>query len=390
MPHTNPFAKDPRNPYTKFSDIELSGHRNTLAYCVEHPETYADGTRLDESRARFAEATEEMERRGDVDTAVELWERLCAVPFVRGETQGYYTHSTAHLSPVHSDHLRNVYRMPDTAELEALVLSDGEETVYPPHDAQPEYDPSIPDLTPEQRAAVYFHEDKNPWSGDDRLYPITLTLISCGDYHGSDVDAANNRALDGTPGVDVREPNTGGQGSVFNVSTTVVGQMTSFENSQTTADWEREPSERRADALMWLESLVKQMEGLMEYGLLDEGTHSEFVDELAREAWDSWLESDVRGELEAIADKVLEFPYGVTGLGVFDGPDELVDALYAASGERLPVPTSLDGDDAVRVAYFEYEENEWTVSSLSEGATNGRHHEAVAHVARTVFGWNVP
>jgi hypothetical protein len=97
--HTNPFARDPRNPYSKFADVELRGHHNTVAYCVEHPETYADGTRLEESRVRLAEITEEMERRGDVDQAVTLWERLCAVPFVRGETQGEYLHSTRHLSP---------------------------------------------------------------------------------------------------------------------------------------------------------------------------------------------------------------------------------------------------------------------------------------------------
>jgi hypothetical protein len=351
--HTNPFAKDVTNPYARFSDTELSGHRDTLAYCVEHPETYADGTRLDESVARLAEATEELSRREDVAKAVELWERLCAVPFVRGETQGYYTHSTAYLTPDVSDYSGRVKRMPDAAELEALVLSDGEETDYPVHEV-------------ETRPFILEHVSTNPWSGDDRLYPITLTLISCGDYHGSDVDAANNRALDSTPGVDVSEPNTGGMGSVFNVSTTIVGEMSSFENATDPGDTEREPAQRRADALMWLESLVTQMEGLAtDTVLLDEEKHSELIEELAGEAWDSWLESDVHSELKAI------------GPGGTDAWDDLIDDLGPEAQAK------------VREAYYAFEDNEWTVSSLGNGATNGRHDDAVKHVARTVFGWNV-
>lgn len=366
--HTNPFAPDPRNPYRKFADVELRGHHNAVAYCVEHPETYADGTRLEESRARLEEITEELSRREDVTRAVELWERLCEVPFVRGETQGYYTHSTRHLSPETVDHhYGNVYRMPDAVEIEALVLSDGEETAYPPHDAQPEYDPSIPDLTPEQRAAVYYHEDKNPWSSDDRLYPITLTLITCGDYHGSDVDAANNRALQGTPGVEVREPNTSGMSSVFNVSTTVVGEMSSFTNNQTTADWERDPAQQRADALEWLESLVKQMEGLAtDYPLIDDEEHSKLVDELAEEAWDAWLESNVHSELIKM------------GPGGSDAWEDSFDDM----GPELQA--------TIREAYYAFEGNDWVVESLGSGAVNGAHTDAVKHVARTVFGWNVP
>lgn len=352
MMHANPFAPDPRNPYAKFSSTELDGHHNTVAYCVEHPETYAEGTRLDESRARLAEITEELGRRADVDTAVELWERLCAVPFVRGETQGYYTHSTCHLTPDTADFSGIVKRMPEREELEALVLSDGEETAYPVHEVTSD-------------GATFCRADTNPWSGDDRLYPITLTLISCGDYHGSDLDAANNRVLQGTPGVDVSEPNTGGMGSVFNVSTTVVGEMSSFENSQTPADWEREPAARRADALMWLESLVKQMEGLIDYALLDEGVHSEFIDELAEEAWSDHLESETLDTLQDLAPA--------------DGTTVWEDTIDNATDE---LKTS------IREAYFSFEENEWNAESATS-VVNGRHKDAVKHVARTLFGWSV-
>lgn len=356
--HTSPFARDPRNPYGKFADTELRGHHNTVAYCVEHPETYADGTRLEESRARLTEITEELERRGDVDRAVELWERLCYLDFVTGETQGNYQHSTAHLSPGVDGPTGNVNRMPDRVELEALVLSDGEETAYPVHDAQPEYDPSIPDLTPEQRAAVYYHEDKNPWSGDDRLYPITLTLISCGDYHGSDLDAANNRTLRGTPGVDYSEPNTGGMGSVFNVTTTTVGAMTSFENATDPGDADREPAQRRSNALEWLEHLVTTLEGLQDYGLLSEEDHGEYLSELAEEAWSDHLERDA-----------------------FDMLRDLLSWQDLEPGEELQA--------LIKRTYFGYDENEWNAETATS-AVNGRHEDAVKHVASVLFGWNVP
>lgn len=339
MTHTNPFAPNERNPYTHHASQELGYITDPAAPELVHPD-----------------ADEELNRRGDVDRAVELWERLCAVPFVRGETQGYYTHSTCHLTPDTTDYAGSVKRMPDTAEIEALVLSDGGETAYPPHDTG--------DAAPEHRGV-------NPWSGDDRLYPITLTLISCGDYHGSDLDAANNRALDGTPGVSVNEPNSGGMGSVFNVSTTVIGEMSSFENATNPGDMEREPAVRRADALMWLESLVKTMEGLIDYALLDEQTHSELISELAESAWDDHLESDTFDALRDIAADSVTFA---------DDPDEWIDGLR----------TEEESTPRVHDAYFGYEDNEWVVESLGSGAVNFRHDEAVKHVARTVFGWNVP
>jgi len=344
----NPFSPDETNPYRKFADTELRGHHNTVARCVEHPEEYANGTRLAESRARLDEITEEMERRGDVDEAVKLWERLCAIPFVRGETQGFYTHSTTHLNPAgegigHVSH----HRMPNREELEALVLSDGEETDYPVHEV-------------ETRPFILEHVSTNPWSGDDRLYPITLTLISCGDYHGSDLDAANNRALKGTPGVEFEEPNSGGMSSVFNRTTTVVGAMTAFANLQ--GDVTVPASEARATALEWLEYLVTRLEGLQEYALLDEEEHGKLVEELAEEAWGNHLEGETFDALKALAPD--------------DSEEERADSQQAYE----------ESDAQVHRAYFEHE-NEWTIEGM--GAVNRRHDEAVKHVARTVFGWDV-
>lgn len=360
MTYTNPFAPDPQNPFTHHATAELEVR-------MGQPATNTPVSEVLTVIERAHQITEELSRREDLSKAVELWERLCAVPFVRGETQGYYTHSTRDLSP-EGPHggMSNTHRMPDAAEIEALVLSDGEETAYPPHDAQPEYDPRDPDLTPEQRAATYFHEDRNPWSGDDRLYPITVTLISCGDYHGSDVDAANNRVLKDAPGVDFHEPNTGGQGSVFNVTTVTVGEMTSFENATDPGDTDRDPAERRADCLQWLEDLVTTLESLVDNVIyLDEEKHSEYLAELAREAWESWLESDVHSELTKI---------GPGGVGAWV---DLIDDM----GPELKAN--------IRTTYFGYEENEWNAESATS-VVNGRHSDAVKHVARTVFGWNVP
>lgn len=355
--HINPFAPDPRNPYRKFADTELSGHHNTVAYCVEHPETYADGTRLEESRARLTEITEEMERRGDVARAVELWERLCSLDFVSAETQGYYQSSTAHLSPGVSGPTGNVNRMPDTAELEALVLSDGEETAYPAHEISSEHADDT-DTPMSRRVTLGWARDSNPWSGDDRLYPITLTLISCGDYHGSDLDAANNRTLRGTPGVEYSEPNSGGMGSVFNVTTTTVGAMTSFENATDPGDTDREPAQRRADALEWLEHLVTTLEGLQKYGLLSEEDHAEYLSELAEEAWSDHLEHNA-----------------------FDMLRDLLSWQDLEPGEELRA--------LIKRTYFGYDENEWSAETATS-VVNGRHEDAVKHVASALFGWNVP
>lgn len=340
--HTNPFAPDPANPFITWSARELENARSSWA--TLHAEQF---DRPDDVR-KASHVGEELSRREDVDRAVELWERLCAVDFVRGETQGYYAHSTAHLSPEttgHSGHASGrVHRMPNREELEALVLSDGEETAYPVHEFQD--------------GGVSYRQDQNPWSGDDRLYPITLTLISCGDYHGSDLDAANNRALDGTPGVMVREPKTGGMGSVFNVSTTVVGEMSSLENATDPGDTDREPAQRRADALERLESLVKQMEGLTNYPLLNDETHSEYLAELAEEAWSDHLERDALDMLR-----------------------DLLSWQDLEPGEELQA--------LIKRTYFGYGENEWNAKTATS-AVNGRHEDAVKHVASVLFGWNVP
>lgn len=292
----------------------------------------------------------------ELTSIVDLWERLCAI--TTGETTGEYLHSTRYLSP-HGQ--GNTTRMPDATEIRALVLADGAETEYPKHG---EFEDGR------------YMDHVSPYSYGDQLYPITLTLISCGDYHGSDLDSANNRALDQNfVGVDVCYPHTGGRGSVESVSTVELGCMSVFGDS------EREEIDN-------LRALVEALEGLTDYPLLDEETHSEYVSTLAKDAWDQWIYIDVQSELVALCPNRVDYPARVAG-ELVENAHELVEALWNASGEHAATDTrGLDVDDAFREAYYEFEDNEWIVES--GGATNvinDNHPLAVAHAARVVFGW---
>lgn len=184
-----------------------------------------------------------------------------------------------------------------------------------------------------------------------------LTLISCGDYHGSDLDSANNRALDGTPGVQVRYPNTGGMGSIESESTVVIGEMSGFGDDTATA-------------IGWLGYLVDTMGSLLDYGLLDEEIHGEYIDHLADEAW-SWMWSDVIREVDSM----------IVAVGLVDESGDEVDIdncpLVDPSDPR-------DREDIIRDAYYSFEGNEWNAESATS-VVNGRHDEAVRHAFETVF-----
>ena len=274
----------------------------------------------------------------ELTSIVDLWERLCAI--TTGETAGEYLYSTRYLS-THAQ--GNTTRMPDATEIRALVLSNGEETEYPKHG---EFEDGR------------YMDHVSPWSYGDQLYPITLTLISCGDYHGSDLDSANNRALDQNfVGVDVSYPNTGGMGSVESVSTVVVGTMSVFGNS------EREEIEN-------LKALVEALEGLTDYPLLDEEIHSDYVSSLAEDTWDQYLSSDIQREIVDLVPASL-----------LSDDTDAVEVAYDLWDANFNA-------DSFRNAYYEFEDNEWIVES--GGATNvinDNHPLAVAHAARVVFGW---
>lgn len=297
----------------------------------------------------------------ELTSIVDLWERLCAI--TTGETRGEYLCSTRYLSPESKDRdYGNTTRMPDATEIRALVLSNGAEIEYPKHG----------EFEDGERM-----ENRSPYSYGDQLYPITLTLISCGDYHGSDVDSANNRALDQNyVGVDVRYPNTGGMCSIESVSTVELGCMSVFGDS------EREEIEN-------LQALVEALEGLTDYPLLDEDIHSQYVSTLTEDAWDRYLSLDIESDLVALCPNRIDYPITDRSLSphAIENAHELVAALWEASGEHAANDTrGLDVSDAFRLAYYEYDGNEWTCEAATS-VVNGRHDEAVRHAAHVVFGW---
>ncbi|WNV82232.1 hypothetical protein [Umezawaea sp. Da 62-37] len=108
--------------------------------------------------------------------------------------------------------------------------------------------------------------------------------------------------------------------------------------------------------------LVEMVGRLRDYPLLDEDRHSRYIDDRAEEAWRSHLRRDV---IKALRDL---------------SPD--------AEADRAVTTAGLDAADPIGAAYFGFEGNEWTAVTLSQ-VRNGRHDQAVLHVAVILFGWEV-
>jgi hypothetical protein len=174
------------------------------------------------------------------------------------------------------------------------------------------------------------------------FYPVEITLASYSDLGGSDLDAANVRTLDGTPGVTVHTGGRHGSGS----ATVLLGELpTNGDDSDT------------GTGIEWLSNLIDLADAIAEYGYLSDEDHSAYTDELAEEAWDAWLRSDVVSELESVAIDGFEMTEGV--------------------------------EQEIKTAYYSFEDNDWSADSATS-VTNGRHDEALAHAALTVLGWNLP
>jgi hypothetical protein len=108
--------------------------------------------------------------------------------------------------------------------------------------------------------------------------------------------------------------------------------------------------------------LVEMVGRLREHPLLDEERHSRYIEGLAEKAWRSHLRRDVIGALRDLA------------------PDAEADQAVTTAG--------LDAADPIGAVYLGFEGNEWTaVTPFS--VRNGRHDDAVHHVAVTLFGWEV-
>jgi hypothetical protein len=173
-----------------------------------------------------------------------------------------------------------------------------------------------------------------------------LVICSYGDYHGSDLDAANYQELIERYGAILHT-----QGGYHEWSLLLVNDrgMPPFAVSDTDA----------RDMIDTLKSVAADLAGLEQYPLLSEQTHSAYIDELAWRAWDQYLRSDVVRELDT----------------------------YAPGGDASDAVFECD-EDAFRQAYYDYDDNEWTADTAT-CVVNGRHRDAVRHVAEIVFGWDV-
>lgn len=196
---------------------------------------------------------------------------------------------------------------------------------------------NIDAVSPEWLAALVDSDG----AGTDEHNPVTVTLVSYSDYGGSDCDAANVRALDGTPGVTTSTGGYHGEGT----ATVQLGELPGGED------------ESIDDGLDRLEHVADLMAGLEDYPLIDEEIHSEYQTELEDEAWDAWLRDDVIGDLDRVAPHEWEITDGV--------------------------------EAELRTAYYAYELSEWVCESATS-VHNYRHDDALAHAALTVLGWDYP
>lgn len=111
-----------------------------------------------------------------------------------------------------------------------------------------------------------------------------------------------------------------------------------------------------------LTRLFEMVSRLDNYPLLNEERHSRYLDDLADQAWRSYLRRDVIAALR--------------------------DLSPGADGDQAITTAALDPKDPIGAAYLGFEGNEWTATTPFT-VTNGRHDDAVDHVAVTLFGWEV-
>ncbi|MCX2949924.1 hypothetical protein [Lentzea sp. NEAU-D7] len=134
---------------------------------------------------------------------------------------------------------------------------------------------------------------------------VTVTLVSYSDHHGSEFDAANVLALEGTPGVETKTEGRGGEG----YAQVQLGEL---------------PGDLGEDidtCLEWLAHIVECVDRIADYPVLDHDKLYEYEQELREAAWDEWLRSDLIGELDKWAGGD-----GWEDFGVSD--DELREMFY--------------------------------------------------------------
>jgi hypothetical protein len=178
------------------------------------------------------------------------------------------------------------------------------------------------------------------WTADLVELPVRYS-----DTHGSDLSVVNQRYLIEKFGarvfVHLRNERDGARGIGLPVCRPLPGD--DAENSA-------------------LHRLIREVERLRLVGLLDEERHGRYIETLAEQAWRSHLRAEVITTLRTLA------------------PDTEEDRAVVLAG--------LDADDPIGETYFGFEGNEWTAVTPFR-VRNGRHDQAVMHVATTLFGWEV-
>ena len=195
----------------------------------------------------------------------------------------------------------------------------------------------------DERLAELVDSDGEP--ADEYRVPVIVVLASFSDYGGASYDAANVRTLAEYPGVST----SGGHHGESSAEVTL-GALPGDDSDDVPTRIE------------WLVALVELIQGVCDYPIIDEDVWSTYEMELQDEAWDSWLYSDVMHDLSSM--------------------------IEAAAGDDFDYETAPDPTDqaeAVREAYYSFEDNEWVCESATS-ATNMRHDDALRHVASTVFG----
>ncbi|MFI5777010.1 hypothetical protein [Nocardia sp. NPDC051570] len=181
---------------------------------------------------------------------------------------------------------------------------------------------------------------------------ITVSLMSYSDHGGSCLDAANVRSL--------------AEMYVW-VSTHTNGVHGEGEASVTLGELPRDVDNEVDWQLDQLEGLVKTIEALADYPLIDDEMHSNYVRELASESWGCFFGSQVHSDLADILSNG-----DVCDMDDFGFPEHEIREMYYGS-------SNLGGPD-----------DEW----VCEGATsvvNYRHDEIVTWMAdRMVDAWRIP
>jgi hypothetical protein len=201
-------------------------------------------------------------------------------------------------------------------------------------------DPLREKVSEEQFARALSGERDDEW--------VVITLAEYSDYGGSDLDHANVRTLRDEYGCDT---DCGGGFHGHQRAVIVLGELPE--------------SDGMSDRVERLRAIVEAIEGLNDYPVLSDSEWSELQLELADEAWDAWLRSDLIGDLENL-------------LGVDDIEEASVRDEFKGDPRDL--------DDVIRCAYYEFEDNEWVCEDATS-ATNYRHKEAMTYVAEKVFGF---